>query len=85
MPTWRVYIFYTLFFYYLLEKLERSSIPVLPSHMNSWKSEKNDDFVYVAGNVGEHGLSIYNLLGNNYLITLKKKVEETIPPFLLGF
>ena len=30
-------------------------------------------------------VSIYNLLGNNYLITLKKKVEETIPPFLLGF
>ena len=81
MPTWRIYIF----FYYLLEKLERSSIPVLPLHMNSWESEKNVDFVYVAGNVGEHGLSIYNLLDNNYLITLKKKVEETIPPFLFGF
>ena len=54
MPTWRVNIFYILFLYYLLEKLERSSVPVLPSHMNSWKSEKNDDFVYVAGNVGEH-------------------------------
>ena len=54
MPTWRVYIFYILFLYYLLEKLERSLVPVLPSHMNSWKSEKNDDFVYVAGNVGEH-------------------------------
>ena len=81
MPTWRIYIF----FYYLLEKLERSSIPVLPLHMNSWESEKNVDFVCVAGNVGEHGLSIYNLLDNNYLITLKKKVEETIPPFLFGF
>ena len=80
-----LYFFYILFFHYLLEKLERSSIPVLPSHMNSWKSEKNHDFVYVAGNVGEHGLSIYNLLDNNYLITLKKKVEETIPPFLFGF
>ena len=81
MPTWRIYIF----FYYLLEKLERSSIPVLPLHMNSWESEKNVDFVYVAGNVGEHGLSIYNLLDKYYLITLKKKVEETIPPFLFGF
>ena len=47
-------IFYIIFFYYLLKKLERSWILVLPSHMNSWKSEKNDDFVYVAGNVGEH-------------------------------
>ena len=81
MPTWRIYIF----FYYLLEKLERSSIPVLPLHMNSWESEKNVNFVYVAGNVGEHGLSIYNLLDKYYLITLKKKVEETIPPFLFGF
>ena len=53
--------------------------------MNSWKSEKNDDFVYVAGSVGEHGLTIYTLLGHNYLIVLKKNVEETIPPFLLGF
>ena len=39
--------------------------------MNSWKSEKNDA-VYVVGNVGEHGLTMYNLLGDNYLITLKK-------------
>ena len=38
------------FFLYLLEIIERGSIPGLSSHMNSWKSKKNDNFVYAEGN-----------------------------------
>ena len=63
-----------LFLLYLLENVERSSVPGLSSHMNSWKSKKNDDFVYAEeGNVGEHDLTKCSLLGDNYLITLDKK------------
>ena len=60
-------------FLYLLENVERSSIPGLSSHMNSWKSKKNDDFVYAEGNVSEHDLTMCSLLGENYLIILDKK------------
>ena len=43
--------------------------------MNDQKNKKNDDFIYVEGNVGEHDLTMCNLLSDNYLI-IREKVEN---------